>query len=363
MNASTRRRLGLLALPFAVVVAVSAWDLWPRAKGSAQAGADVPVRTAAVVRTDVATRQVVPGTLGYGSARSVVDQLPGGTLTWVPPSGSVVGRGHALYRVDDQPVTLMYGPIPVWRSFQPGMAPGPDVRELEQNLQALGFAPADEVTLDGRFTWATEIAIERWQRSLGMPQTGSIPLGRVAFLTGALRVTGTPAAPGQPVGPGRPVLQGTSTIPSVSVALPVGEAVVHRGDRVIVTLPNGATQVRGSVLGVGRVATVSNGGTGGAGQPSATIPITIRLVNRGHVMGLDQAPVEVTITEAEHRGVLAVPVTALLARAGGGYAVQLASGTHRLIAVRTGLFDDVTGLVEVRGTGLTPGVRVEVAVG
>jgi hypothetical protein len=78
---------------------------------------------------------------------------------------------------------------------------------------------------------------------------------------------------------------------------------------------------------------------------------------------LDQAPVQVTITEVEHRNVLAVPVTALLARTGGGYVVQLATGARPLIPVIVGLFDDATGLVEVTGSGLTVGAAVEVAVG
>jgi hypothetical protein len=73
--------------------------------------------------------------------------------------------------------------------------------------------------------------------------------------------------------------------------------------------------------------------------------------------------VQVTITEKQHRGVLAVPVTALLARPSGGYAVQLASASRRLVAVTTGLFDDATGLVEVGGPGLAAGLRVEVAAG
>jgi hypothetical protein len=58
-----------------------------------------------------------------------------------------------------------------------------------------------------------------------------------------------------------------------------------------------------------------------------------------------------------------VPVTALLATAGGGYAVQAAGPRGRLIPVTTGLFDDATGLVAVTAAGLTAGLRVAVAQG
>jgi hypothetical protein len=69
--------------------------------------------------------------------------------------------------------------------------------------------------------------------------------------------------------------------------------------------------------------------------------------------------VSVSITSAQARGVLAVPVSALVALAGGGYAVQVAGGSGlHLVAVQTGLFSQT--LVQVSGTGLTVGMRVEV---
>jgi peptidoglycan hydrolase-like protein with peptidoglycan-binding domain len=66
------------------------------------------------------------------------------------------------------------------------MTSGPDVRELQRNLAALGFGPGSS---DGVFGWSTLAAVERWQQALGMAVTGTIPLGAVAFLPGPLRVT------------------------------------------------------------------------------------------------------------------------------------------------------------------------------
>ena len=57
-----------------------------------------------------------------------------------------------------------------------------------------------------------------------------------------------------------------------------------------------------------------------------------------------------------------MPVDALLAQAGGGYAVEVvgADGIHRLVPVTLGLFDDADGLVQVTGTGLAAGQQVVV---
>jgi hypothetical protein len=149
------------------------------------------------------------------------------------------------------------------------------------------------------------------------------------------------------------VLQGTSTDLAASVNLTPGGPPVRPGEDVQVTLPDGTSTENGTIATVGTVTT-----TQGQNGPSAVIPVTIRLAR--YPGDLDQAPVQVTITQQQDRGVLAVPVTALLAQPGGGYAVSVA-GAHRLIAVTTGLYDETTGLVEVSGAGLTAGLAVEVA--
>jgi hypothetical protein len=61
------------------------------------------------------------------------------------------------------------------------------------------------------------------------------------------------------------------------------------------------------------------------------------------------------------RNVLAVPVSALLALAGGGYGLEVVepSGVHRLVGVTAGLF--ASGQVQVSGAGVTAGTKVVVA--
>jgi len=356
-------------LLMAAVIGFGARDLWPRPASPAQQDAAVPVSVAHLVRTDVAQRQVVPGTFGYQGSYSVVNELPAGIATWVAGPGRVIARGQALYRLADQPVTLFYGLVPAWRDIGPGMTAGPDVRELNQNLIALGFDPARQIQPGEVFSWSTEAAILRWQQARGLLLTGIIALGEIAFLPGPLRVTSGIAA-GTPVSPGTAALSGTSVTPSVSVNLTPGGATVRPGDSVLITLPDGTTTVPGTVTVVGPVtAAPPQGGEGSQGQaasgqgtPAATIPVTIRPAGTRLPASLNQAPVQVTITEAKDRNVLAVPVTALLAQSGGGYAVRTAAGqVHALIPVTTGLYDDVTGLVEVSGPRLTPGLTVQVA--
>jgi peptidoglycan hydrolase-like protein with peptidoglycan-binding domain len=382
-----RRGAGVpAAITAGVVLAAAggfaAHGLWPSA-GHPAAAVAVPVATATVIRTDVSSRQVVAGTLGYAGFFAVASELPAGIITWLPSAGTIVGRGQPLFQVSGQRATLLYGTIPAWRDFGPGMTPGPDVRELQRNLAALGFDPGPA---DGTFGWSTEAAVERWQFARGQVVTGTLPLGTVAFLPGALRVTSTALAAGSPVPTGATVLSGTSDTPVVSVWLTVGGPVVRPGDPVLVTLPDGTTTVPGSVATVGQVATTTAAGGGGPGSGSASagggsaagstgsgsaggggssaaFPVTIAIADPRLPDGLDQAPVQVAITQQHDKGVLAVPVTALVAQPGGAYAIAESGPAHQVIPVTVGLFDDTTGLVEVSGRGLSAGLTVAVAQG
>ncbi len=317
---------------------------------------------ARVERTDVADRQQVPATLGYAGSMTVVGRL-GGTLTAVAAPGRVVRAGGVLATVDAQPVVLMLGGVPAWRPFELGMADGSDVRELEHSLRSIGYDPAHAMTVDDHFSSATASAVRRWQRALGLPMTGRVGLGSVIFLPQELRVTAALATVGALVAPGQPLLAGTSVDHEVSVALDAGrQGLVHVGDRVVVTLPDGTTTTDGVVSFVARVATASSdpgsaGGASGSGGAPPTVQVTVRLRDQAAAGRLDQAPVQVAITDQLHAGVLAVPVTALLAVA-GGYAVTRPDGSDVLVHV--GLFDDLTQLVEVSGPGLVAGMQVQV---
>lgn len=286
-----------------------------------------------------------------------------GTVTWLPAVGSVVQQGQALYAVAGRPVVLLYGTMPAYRQLSAGVS-GDDVRQLEQDLTDLGFASASNLAVDGSFTAADAAAVSRWQAALGLPQTGAVRLGELVFAAGPVRVAAVRAALGAEAAPAAPLLDVTSTRHTVTAQLDASrQQLVHEGDQVSVLLPDGHTTAAGTVRGVSRVATQSgqtqNQAAGGQ-QPPATVGVTVTLADESAAGTLDQAPVSISITVQSRKGVLAVPVVALLAQPNGDYAVAVrAGGERRLVTVQPGLFGD-GGLVEVAGAGLAEGQLVEV---
>jgi hypothetical protein len=120
------------------------------------------------------------------------------------------------------------------------------------------------------------------------------------------------------------------------------------------------------ISSVGSVATIpSSGGAngpGGSGSGTPTVTVEVTPTDPAATGSLDQAPVEVAITTASVRSALVVPVDALIALSGGGYAVEVvdSAGVHHLVDVSLGIFDDADGLVQVSGSGLAAGQHVVV---
>jgi hypothetical protein len=282
----------------------------------------------------------------------------GAAYTMLPKPGAVIQRGQPLYGIDGQSTLLLYGSVAPWRAFRPGMAPGRDVAQLNRNLVALGYGHG---LAGASFTAATEQAVTVLQAARGLTQTGVLLLGSVAFGPGPVRVTSVTPTLGEAVQAG-PVLAVTSTRHQVAIQLDAAQqSQINVGDKVVVTLPDNST-TPGVVSNVGKVATTpsSDQGNGGSGTP--TIEVDVRLRHEAAAGSLDQAPVSVSITTGSVSNVLVVPVNALLALAGGGYAVEVADvgGAHHLAAVTLGLFDDADGLVQVSGSDLRAGQRVVV---
>ena len=148
------------------------------------------------------------------------------------------------------------------------------------------------------------------------------------------------------------------------------------GNKVSVTLPDGSV-TPGVISSVSTAtsssssssssssANGSNSGnsgpsSGGSGSSAATITVVVSLTDPKAAGSLTQVPVQVTITTGSVGNVLIVPVDALLAQPGGGYAVEVTGpGGHHLVKVTPGLFDDAAGTVQVTGN-LAPGQRVVV---
>jgi hypothetical protein len=95
-----------------------------------------------------------------GSPYAVINQA-GGTYTKLPDAGDKVDCGHALHRVDDNPVLPLCGSTPAYRSLSKGDR-GPDVAELNANLVDLGYATRARLDPSSdSFTPETASALER----------------------------------------------------------------------------------------------------------------------------------------------------------------------------------------------------------
>jgi hypothetical protein len=322
-----------------------------RATAASQAAS---ANTATVQRGKLSAAVSQDGILTYraredGSPFSAIN-LARGTYTALPEVGDEVACGGVLYRVDDKPVLLLCGTVPAYRALHEADA-GQDVRQLNRNLHVRGAGDA--------FTTKTEQALEALQRRKGVHVNGSLALGDAVFLPEAVRIAKVTGQLGGPARPGAQALNATSGTLQVQTNLdPSEQGQVKRGDRAQITLP-GNTTVAGKVVAFGRTAQAPAGQDSGAAD--ATIPTYISLDDPRKARGLDRAPVQVDITTTGVDDALSVPVTALVGKSGGGFAVEVvrAAGRRDLVAVNVGLFDTAAGRVQVDGN-LSAGDRVAV---
>jgi hypothetical protein len=234
------------------------------------------------------------------------------------------------------------------------------VAELNNDLVALGYLTSADIAAEpSDFTAYTKAGVEELQAALGVPQNGVFTLGQVVFLPSAARITGIGqnAVLGGMAQPGSQILTASSTNRVVTIDLnPDQQGDVAVGDKVSITLPNGQNTT-GTVTSVGTVASNSGGGNGNS---SPTITVLVSLDNPSVAGSLDQAPVEVSITQGSAKNAYIVPVDALLPLSTGGYALEVigAKGVHTLEPVTLGLFDDANEQVQVSGPGVHAGQRI-----
>ncbi|MEU2660747.1 peptidoglycan-binding protein [Streptomyces sp. NPDC007325] len=366
-----RRRLGLALVTLLALtgggVAVTALATPSETPSAGETDAKgLPPATAPITRGDLTDSSQRDGTLGHLGERKINAGGPGGTLTWLAAPGSVVARDERLYEVDGAAVRLMYGDEPMYRTLKTGDE-GTDVRQLEENLAALGYTGFD---VDDEYTAKTAAAVKRWQKSHDLKQTGTVGPERIAFAGGAVRVKeagadagggagggggGGRIAPGDRLTTGTPVLTVTGSERVVTFEVPASEAASAKtGTKVMVTLPDGA-RLPGRVSAVGRTATAGDDPQ----DKTPKIDVTVSFDDPDKVKGVDQSPVTVELTGEIRRDVLSVPVNALLALPEGGFGVQVVeNGTTRDVRVELGMF--AQGRVEISGDGLRAGTKVGV---
>ncbi|MFE6160814.1 peptidoglycan-binding protein [Streptomyces sp. NPDC056486] len=319
--------------------------------GSVRQDAGLPPATAPVERGDLSSGTQTDGTLGYAKERKI-NAGTTGTLTWSTGNGSTIERDGRLYEVNGIPVRLMYGTEPMYRTLKSGDE-GNDVRQLEENLQALGYGAG--LAVDDEYTAGTAAAVKQWQKAHDEKRTGRVGPDQIAFSPGGVRVKSTESAVGDQVAPGKPVLATTGAERVVRFQLDVAEGKLAKvGTKVTVDLPDGST-VKGEVASVGKTAKPGDD----PADKTPKIPVTVSFDDPGKVDGFDQSPVTVNLTGETRENVLSVPVNALLALPGGGYGVQVVEhGRARQVKVELGMFGQ--GRVEVTGGGLKDDMLVGV---
>lgn len=396
-------RRALVAAGTAVVLGVGGVVVLAQA-GTRSAGQATPAPTPSpratveVVRQDLVVTQEVTGTLDFADARELSVHRPG-TLTWLPQVGTVVGRGDALVRVDDEPVPLFLGDTPLYRELDGSGLRGRDVDVVAANLLELGhldvFPPGD--VTGPRFARG----VRAWREANGLgpvpiepagsgadgatgddgpaagdgaaaddhgsssdgaasgvegssgdrgsstsrprSRTDVIRPGDAVVLPEPVRVSAVLAQLGDASDAG-PVLRVTSTRRVVRVrADAVGGATLTADAPVTVTLPGGA-EVAGTVTSVGT-------------SPEGEAEAVVELADQAALEGVDSGPVTVRVEVERRPQVLTVPVAALLALAEGGHALQLEDGT--LVGVELGLV--TADLAEVSGEGVREGMSVVTA--
>ncbi len=297
-------------------------------------------RTAPVTKSDLVDSSTFPGGLGYGSTAGVPGAASG-TITWLPEPGQSIGRDQPVYAVDDRPVRSMHGAVPLWRGLARGVE-GTDVRQLNENLAALGY----DVSVDDVFGPRTQRAVREWQHDRGLEETGTIDADDVVFLDGDVRVDTVGGALGQPASGEVLTVTGSKRVVTASVsprdaeALPVGQDV----------------QVRINGTGAPVDGTVSAAVPGTSKDGSATVEVTVSF-DPGDRELPATATAQVIAPGQRADDVLSVPVAALVAGVGDGYAVDVVQpdGSVDRVPVEIGLV--ASGRVQVTGE-LAEGDRV-----
>ncbi|MER7394715.1 peptidoglycan-binding domain-containing protein [Streptomyces sp. NPDC000151] len=431
-RAGRRRRgpvlVGTGILLVAGVSTVGALGLGGGGADADQSGQSRSSQAVRVTRGTLTDQTEIDGRLGHGPEVPFPVKAKG-TVTWLPETDRTIRRGGTVLRVDDRPVVLLYGSLPMYRdlgmveppeagtagsgagsedtdeakgiggtkgiggikgtdgaddidggtppsqqpapSAQPTPLRGMDVKQFETNLQALGYSG---FTVDDTYTTLTADAVKRWQKDLGLPQTGKVGAGDIVYASGPVRIAGTSVRVGAEAA-GSPVSY-TRTSRMVTVAAPAADTDwARRGSEVTVELPDGRS-VQGKVASVGKDASASGaGGEGGAdggggedgggdaGSKAATVSVVITFDDQDALGRMESGPVTVRYVVEQRKGVLTVPVAALVALAEGGHGVELAEGSggggaDRFVPVKTGLF--ANGRVEVSGPQVHEGMKVRI---
>lgn len=312
-------------------------------------------------------KYLISSTVGSGDGESAA-----GTIDSIAAAGTPVTTGTVLFWQSYVPVVAIEGDAAAMpaltRDLTIGVSDGADVKLLEQMLVAGGFDPSKSITIDDHFDAATAYAVVLWRTANGLAPTDAdvvVPKGSFVVVPSGLFVGTALVANGTALPADADVLTLTSAAREVTTTAPIGDATFAAGATIDVEFPDGTIQP-GTVINVGNVATNTSNVPGAT--PSVTITIHVDNIPAS-VDSFVEIPVTLRVVAQSEPKAFVVPVSALVALAEGGYALEVSDGasttattgtgppTH-LIAVTPGLFTD--GFVSVTGTDVQAGLDVVV---
>lgn len=315
---------------------------------------DAAIRTVEATTRDLRTSVSAPASLDRTETRTItfarasLAQTDSATpltadpvVTALPAIGSEVTRGSTLFAVDDEPVVAMTGSVPLWRDLTYGVADGEDVRQLEENLVALGFG--DGMAVDGTYTDDTATAIVEWEVALGRAAPDvTVEIGDIVFLTADTVVLDHAAAVGDEPDPGAAILVVGSIEQRAVASVDADDAAAWQPDAPVELSWADETTSTGTVASVGRDVT----------DGQVTLEMAVSDDDARRPSGSE---LTVTAVAEQRTRVVAVPVAALV-DGGTGPAVRVAdSATPETRTVEVGLVAD--GWAEIV-SGLRVGERV-----
>lgn len=238
------------------------------------------------------------------------------------------------------------------------MGNGEDVTQLETALSELGYF---EATPDAHFDWNTIVAIQKWQKALNLPQTGSLPLGTVLFAPEDLRIGALKARVGDNATMETDLFTASSSRQVISANLKLSDqALGVVGNSVTVRLPGSATTTTGTITSVEPPREKAGEEEAEETTKERIIPITVTPDDTSALEGLQEASVSLGLTSETRTDVLSVPLSALVALSADQFGVEVVdeSGKIRRVPVTVGLF--AGDRVEVSGDEIAEGQRVVV---
>ena len=219
-----------------------------------------------VQQADLIERETYPAVLRFAEP-DVIGVALGGTVTAVVDEGSSLSNGSWLIEIDGEPVYIMDGTRPMWRTLALPLdgseLRGADVQQLEENLIAMGYPVLrdeeeelpDITEADEVFDEDTVRLIEDWREDVGLSDGGFVELGRIVFLDRTVRVAQTLAPVSSFVAPGTPVVSVSAPNQEVFLQFDVAKRdQVAVGDVVDITLPDD-TITTGTIVSVGSAVT------------------------------------------------------------------------------------------------------------